>query len=112
MHKNILFILIISLIISSCSTRTTTTIMEQNKETIEIATDTVKQLSPTELAFLEAGKIVHEYKCERCHEIHTPETFTKTEWTYWVNEMAPKAKLTEDEKHQLETYLHHYAKTK
>ena len=111
MIRKILYSSLIVLVVYACTSEKTTpiTITEETakEEAVTKTADSVKIIAPTEL---EAGKEIHEFKCERCHVVHDPKTFTKSEWTYWVDKMALKSKLTAEEKEQLVAYLHFYAK--
>lgn len=102
----------ILLIIFACNRKINTLTTSEKIDNKSVNTDTNNEQSKIDTItnILKLGKIVHETKCFKCHEIHQPNLLTKTEWSFWVSKMAPKAKLSTEEFNQLETYLHYYAK--
>lgn len=54
---------------------------------------------------LRKGRTLYVNKCSSCHTLYLPEKYTKAEWTKWVNRMAPKAKITDQEKELIQAYL-------
>lgn len=57
-----------------------------------------------------AGKELFLAKCGRCHALKQPENYTAERWTGIMEKMAPKARLTDDEKKNVVAYVHYYAK--
>lgn len=57
-----------------------------------------KKIEPMNLA---QNKELYANKCASCHKLFTPDNYSKTEWTKWVDKMAPKAKLTDAEKEMI-----------
>ena len=51
------------------------------------------------------GKTIYESKCGKCHKLFEPKKFNAAQWTKWVDRMAPKAKLTPEEKELVYNYL-------
>lgn len=54
---------------------------------------------------LQQGRELYLNKCGKCHELFSPNKYNKTNWTKWVDRMAPKAKLTADEKAKVLAYV-------
>lgn len=54
---------------------------------------------------LQKGRALYINKCSSCHALYLPEKYNKTEWTKWVNRMAPKAKITNEEKELIQAYV-------
>jgi cytochrome c5 len=51
------------------------------------------------------GRALYVVSCSSCHALYLPEKFTKAEWKKNVDEMAPKAKITDREKQLILTYV-------
>lgn len=59
---------------------------------------------------LKKGHEVYTTKCNRCHGLKNPTTYSSEQWTKIIGSMAPKAKLDENQKNLLTQYLM-YART-
>ena len=57
------------------------------------------------LTQLEQGRQLYINKCSSCHMLVEPEKFNKAEWTGWVDRMAPKAKISAEEKALILAYV-------
>ena len=57
------------------------------------------------LETLKNGRTLYVNKCSSCHALYLPEKYSKKEWIKWVNNMAPKAKITDQEKELIQAYL-------
>lgn len=78
-----------------------------NKATMPKVTEEVKKSNNgTELpiAVLE-GKKLYENSCGNCHKLFPAEKHDKTGWIKTLDRMAPKAKITEQEKNLVYNYL-------
>lgn len=95
--KKLITIVLISLVVFACSHKTTTTATKTTVMKTESATVTNAQ-------YLE-GKAVYEASCGRCHKLFSPDKGNMTQWTKWLNAMAPKAKLTDEEKQMVTNYI-------
>jgi hypothetical protein len=51
------------------------------------------------------GRTLYVNNCSSCHALYLPEKYNKKEWIKWVNNMAPKAKITIEQKELILTYL-------
>jgi mono/diheme cytochrome c family protein len=61
---------------------------------------------------LKEGKALYTANCNRCHSLYTPKSFTREQWTKNLNRMQPKAKITEEQKAAIYSYLTHNPKRK
>ena len=57
------------------------------------------------LSDLTSGRKLYINKCGSCHNLILPEKYTKREWQYWVDKMAPKAPMDSIEKDHIMKYL-------
>ncbi len=96
--KKILVILCLSFVVFACSHKTTSTVTKT-----EIAVKT-ESATVTNMQY-EEGKTVYETKCGTCHKLKDPARGNMTQWTKWINSMAKRAKLTDDEKIQVSNYV-------
>jgi hypothetical protein len=64
----------------------------------------------TDLTPAQLGQRVFETRCGRCHGLKVPMNYTQAAWGNLVDKMAPRAKLTEDEKAQVLAYVRANAK--
>jgi|JI61114BRNA_FD_contig_41_2654662_length_647_multi_3_in_0_out_0_1 cytochrome c5 len=107
--KKVLTLSIVSLIVFACSHKTTSTVTKTEEVKTTVATETAaiektESATVTNEQFL-AGKAVYSAKCGNCHKLKEPSRGNMTQWTKWIDRMAPKAKLTEDEKAQVTAYV-------
>ncbi|RPE14008.1 hypothetical protein EGT74_11000 [Chitinophaga lutea] len=56
------------------------------------------------------GKTVFRDKCAKCHGYRLPETRLAEKWPKTIDKMAPKAKLTDDQKAAVLAFVTKYAK--
>lgn len=57
-----------------------------------------------------SGNQIFDLKCGKCHDLKAPADFTAAEWIPIMDIMAGKAKLSADEKDQVDSYVKFYAK--
>ena len=60
------------------------------------------------LADLQQGHDLFAAKCGRCHKLPKPEKHVPAEWTKVLQKMAPKEKLTAEQKDLVFKYLSNY----
>lgn len=96
--KKLVTISILSFIVFACSKKTATTVTKTE------TSEKTSSASVSEAQFL-AGKAVYEAKCGKCHKLYNPSRGNMTQWTKWIDRMAPKAKLTDEEKQQVTDYV-------
>lgn len=53
---------------------------------------------------------LYKTRCEKCHDLPVVANFTETEWKPIMDAMAPKAKLTDEEKNWVLAYVNSNAK--
>lgn len=56
------------------------------------------------------GKTIFREKCAKCHGYRVPETKTADKWPKTIDKMAPKAKLTADQKAAVLAFVTKHAK--
>ena len=54
---------------------------------------------------LQKGRAIYVSKCNSCHTLRLPEKYTKTEWIAHLDKMAPRAKITDEEKRLILAYV-------
>ncbi|AQX86852.1 hypothetical protein OZ664_13450 [Elizabethkingia sp. HX WHF] len=86
------------LFIFSCSTRTQGTASTGKP---------VYKLTEQQFA---AAKNLFETRCGKCHDLPKPEDHTAEKWKPIMDQMAPKAKLTDEEKNWVLAYVSTNAK--
>ena|SRR5690242_12451388 len=57
------------------------------------------------LTRMKEARHLYVVKCSNCHNLHLPEEFTDAQWKKNLDKMQPKAKITNQEKQLLYTYL-------
>lgn len=60
------------------------------------------------LADLQAGHKIYYSKCNKCHENFEIVSFSEKKWRHEIDDMSPKAELSEDEKNKLTLYILSY----
>ena len=76
-------------------------------EPVAATTPAVAAVDP---AMLEAGKVVFNTKCTKCHPAKIVENYTTEKWVGILQAMIPKAKLDETESAQVTAYVNANAK--
>lgn len=64
-----------------------------------------KQWPNTSEETLKLGYTIYTTKCTKCHEMDKPSKRSEESWNRNIEAMAPKAKLTADEKEALTQYV-------
>lgn len=52
-----------------------------------------------------AGKAIYESKCGKCHKLYEVNEYSKEQWPNILNKMQPKAKISDDQKAQVQDYI-------
>lgn len=99
-------ILCISLFVFACSHKTVPTAANLEGRVMKTSSSTV-----TNEQYVQ-GKAVFEANCGRCHKYRDPTKYTTTQWTKWLDKMAPKAKLSDEQKMQVFNFVSVNAKKK
>lgn len=97
--KKLIIISVLSLIVFACSHKTASTVTKT-----EVATEKTSSATVSNAAYL-AGKVIYETKCGTCHKLKDPARGNMAQWTKWIDRMAPKAKLSDEEKQQVTDYI-------
>jgi mono/diheme cytochrome c family protein len=90
MNKNkYIIIIFIAVLIASCSSQLY----------MPSASDTKMQEQ------LQAGRKLYVAHCSSCHNLYLPKRFSVDQWRKNVEEMQPKAKITDEQKQLIYQYL-------
>lgn len=54
---------------------------------------------------LALGKTIYENSCAKCHDLPNPTDHSAQDWVGIMNRMAPKAKLSEDQREMVYDYI-------
>jgi len=54
---------------------------------------------------LRTGKMFYENSCVRCHSLKVPGNYTAQEWPGILNKMQPKARISDQQKNIILSYL-------
>jgi len=95
------FAIVLVVVIVACSPKVNTTTNAPTPVTDRVI-----------LARITEGKSIYESNCNKCHALFNPGKFTETEWTKYLNVMAPKAKVSNEQKDAIYAYLSNNAKHK
>lgn len=95
MKKIFIALTIMTSLIAACAKKSTPTVSKKIEE------------EPTATAL---GKSIYETNCGRCHALPPANKFTVQKWTSVVDWMAPKAKLTDQQKAEVLAYVHAHAR--
>ena len=95
MKKQLFILSALTVLVAACAKKATPTAVVK------------KEVEPAATA---VGKMIFESKCGKCHALPRANAFTVSKWTGLVDWMAPKAKLSDDEKAQVLAYVHAHAR--
>ncbi len=93
------FAVVLVIVVVACSPKIKTT-----------TTTPAPVTDPIMLAKITEGKSLYETNCNKCHELHKPGKYNEQQWTKNLNWMAPKAKITDEQKATIFAYLSNNAK--
>lgn len=96
MKNKIILGLFAAALFYSCTTQKT--VVEDKKA--EVIAE-VKAVSPT----VAEGKSLYEANCAKCHKLYDSKDFTAEEWTPIVMRMQKKARITDEQRDKIYTYL-------
>ncbi|OWY22484.1 cytochrome C [Sphingobacteriales bacterium UPWRP_1] len=66
----------------------------------------------TSLEELNKGRDLYMGKCGKCHSLYKPKQFSAEQWKINLSKMQPKAKITDEEKWLIFTYVNSCGKIK
>ena len=89
-----------STVLFGCHKKTVPAASAKDSGTVksEVKTEAPGEAGKLNMAYLNAGQKVYESSCGKCHDLKKPDTYTQERWVGLVNWMAPKAKVTDEEK--------------
>ncbi|MES2811261.1 MAG: cytochrome C [Bacteroidota bacterium] len=99
LKTKLLAIALLSVLVFSCSKKAVAPV---------VVTEDVKVTAPVQpelpVAIAE-GKIMYENNCAHCHKLFPAAKHDKSGWAVTLDRMAPKAKITEEQKVMVYNYL-------
>ena len=101
---------IILLIVLSCTKKV---IPSASVPVVEAKSSPVVTAVPSTPSILEstaAGMTIYQAKCGRCHDLPVPSSYSLKKWDHIMDEMAPKAKLNDEQKANVLMYVQANAK--
>ena len=108
--KKIFVVLIAAGIAVACHKKSVPAATTKAETPAEIKPAPVESKGKLNMGYLAEGKKTYEANCGRCHSLKNPEDYSQEGWVKWVDRMAPKARLTEDEKAHVLAYVRMNAK--
>jgi hypothetical protein len=106
MMRHLLLVLIPVIFLTFCKTQSAVTAppapYSPDSQQLAVAQQRWPGTTETELR---DGNTIYTTKCTRCHKNYKPEKFSEKKWLHELDDMAPKAKLTDLEKQSLTRYL-------
>lgn len=105
--KKLITICSLSIIVFACSHKTKTSVSKTEETTApspKISAEAAAAVT------METKGALYAASCARCHKLVEPSKFTKDEWVHWLDKMAPKAKITAEQKAQIYDYVSANAK--
>lgn len=100
MKKNILLIVIVSVITVSCDKKAIPVITARTTEPLPPAKKLINVKPDMEL-----GKTIFTNRCGRCHDLPKPEQYTAQRWDGILSYMIPRARLNEEQGIHITAYL-------
>ncbi|MDB5228788.1 MAG: hypothetical protein JWN78_2981 [Bacteroidota bacterium] len=100
--KKFIVLFSISFIVFACSHKTTSSTSSSVEKT--------SSATVSHTQFME-GKAVFEANCQKCHKLKEPADHTPEQWSKILDKMAPKAKLTDEQKQQVFNFVSVNAKS-
>jgi len=71
-----------------------------------------KRWVASDITKLNHGKYIFANQCTECHKAFVIEKFSERKWNHEIDDMSPKAKLTEEEKQDLTYFVLSYLEMK
>jgi len=54
---------------------------------------------------LKQGRSLYVNNCASCHQLYLPNKYNNKDWSFWLDDMQPKAKITDNQKKLIYDYL-------
>ena len=99
-----------ALALSFCKTKKAVTVVAEDQFGRQLVTASERWPGVTE-AELRDGHTIYTTRCTRCHGNFEITGFSEEKWLRKIDEMAPKAKLTAEEKEKLTRHILSYRQT-
>jgi len=93
-----LTLLAITLVVS-CAKKSTPAATSTSNESSVVSKTVINENDIT------AGHQIFEQNCNKCHRLFSPNEFKEKRWVRIIDEMAPKAKLNDNEKQKVLAYV-------
>lgn len=84
--------------VASCGKKTV-------KTGLYIPTAETAKAHNADLATLKQGRDIFTANCEKCHRLYMPKEFSESQWVHILDEMQPKAQITDAEKSKVLMFL-------
>lgn len=113
MKKIILATAVLSIIVfTACKTTSYATTMKSYEITQQQVDIAKKRWSESDVEKLKKGKSIFTGECTDCHKAFVIEKFSEKKWNHEIDDMSPKAKLTEEQKQNLTYFVLSYLEMK
>jgi cytochrome c5 len=100
-----LFILVCAAVLIQCKSKKAIANAELSGKELAVAQ---KTWPSTTLEELKEGEAVYKNQCTQCHKNFTITKFSEKKWKHEIDDMSPKAKLTDVQKEKLSKYILSY----
>lgn len=89
---------LLSIVVFSCAKKAVAPVANADVRVLE-------EVQPELPAAIAEGKMLYENSCARCHKLFPAAKHDKSGWSQTLESMAPKAKITEEQKILVYNYL-------
>lgn len=97
--RKLIILSILSIAVFACSRKTSSSTAKTETPAAKISAEAAAAVT------MEDKQALYAASCVRCHKLVAPGKFTKEEWVGWLDKMAPKAKITPEQKAQIYDYV-------
>lgn len=97
--RKLIILSILSIAVFACSRKTSSSTAKTETPAAKISAEAATAVT------MEQKHALYAASCVRCHKLVEPSKFTKEEWVGWLDKMAPKAKITPEQKAQIYDYV-------
>ncbi len=101
MKKTVFLLVALGTLVFSCTAKKFVSVAPADKE----LTAGKKRWTELTAQDLQKGHAIYTGKCNACHNLFDPAGFSEKKWEHEIDDMAPKAKLTAEEKESLRKYI-------
>lgn len=93
------------IVLVQCKTTKNVVATEPTEKELAVA---LKTWPATTLDELKEGQAIYKNQCTECHKAFTITKFSEKKWKHEIDDMSPKAKLTETQKEKLSKFILSY----